>query len=355
MSSNGGVGMAAMQMASCKICDHKLGTIHQVREMMFGFRDVFEYFECSKCGCLQLTNPPADLAPYYPTDAYYSFDSTTALHWQQEPPAEGGPIQSARRWFALRLREAILFENRRLFERLTRLRDESWKATMAEWAGYLRNYVGESPRQSLRTRILDIGCGSGALLSSLARYGFDRPEGVDPYIEETIEKPGYRVRKLDVTSLKGEMYDLIIMNHSLEHIPDQLGTLTAVRRLLAPRGVSRVEIPVSGCEAWRIYGSDWVEIDAPRHFFLHMCKSFEILAGAAGLEIYRADDVGGPFEFWGSEMYRRGLPLNEKRTKQGTDPQALFSNTEMTEFEKRSAAANRNHEAGRIAFYLRPR
>ncbi len=277
-----------MHVASCKICENGLGTIHQVREMMFGFRDVFQYFECSGCGWLQLINPPADMGRYYPADSYYSFNATAAPPWQEEPPSGRGPIRSDRRWLSMRLREAVLFESRGIFERLARLRHESWKVCMAGWASYLRIHVAESPRHSLRTRILDVGCGTGALLSSLARYGFDRLEGVDPYIGETIEKPGYRVRNVDVTSLKGETYDMILMNHSLEHIPDQLGTLTAIRGLLARRGVCRIEIPVAGCKAWRIYGSDWVEFDAPRHYFLHTRKSLEILAGAAGLQVCKS-------------------------------------------------------------------
>ena len=156
-----------------------------------------------------------------------------------------------------------------------------------------------------------------------------------------------------MTSLNGETYDLILMNHSLEHIPDQLGTLTAIRGLLARRGVCRIEIPVAGCEAWRIYGSDWVEIDAPRHYFLHTRKSLEILAGAAGLEIYRADDVGDPFEYWGSEMYRRRLTLVDEQTKQRRDPQVVFTEAEMAEFVRRSAESNRGNRGGRIAFHLR--
>jgi hypothetical protein len=321
--------------------------------MMFGFRDVFEYFECSECGCLQLVNPPADLGRYYPADAYYSFNNLPVPLSQKEPSSGRGPIQSARRWFAMRLREAVLFESQGILKRLARLRHESWNSAMADWARFLRIYVADSPLHSLRTRILDVGCGSGALLSSLARYGFDRPEGVDPYIQEPIEKPGFRVRKMDVASLHGEAYDLVLMNHSLEHISDQLGTLTAIRGILARRGVCRIELPVTGCKAWKYYGTDWVEIDAPRHFFLHTRRSFEILAGKAGLNIYRTDDLGDPFEFWGSEMYRRDLPLTEEGTKRRRDPNVVFTDAEINEFKRRSAEANRNHEGGRIAFYLR--
>ena len=29
--------------------------------MMYGYRDEFKYYHCSKCGCLQINNIPKDL------------------------------------------------------------------------------------------------------------------------------------------------------------------------------------------------------------------------------------------------------------------------------------------------------
>ena len=57
----------------CKICGQE--DRHQkysVREMMFGTRETFEYFQCINCRCLQLLKTPEDLACHYP-ETYYSF------------------------------------------------------------------------------------------------------------------------------------------------------------------------------------------------------------------------------------------------------------------------------------------
>ena len=52
---------------SCLICGNAVGNrAFTAREMMFGRRDSFEYVECGRCGCVQLTNVPDDLSPYYP-------------------------------------------------------------------------------------------------------------------------------------------------------------------------------------------------------------------------------------------------------------------------------------------------
>lgn len=59
-------------MTTCRICntegDH---TTWHIREMMYGTRASFEYFECSHCGCLQIGAFPDDMTPYYP-GGYYS-------------------------------------------------------------------------------------------------------------------------------------------------------------------------------------------------------------------------------------------------------------------------------------------
>lgn len=335
-------------LPSCRICGSRDGEIHRVREMMFGFGDVFDYLECSECGCLQLLNPPADMARFYPANSYYSFKpSLPTANPTNEGPSPSRLIRLAREWFSHRQNEAAVFELGGIFELLAR------RHQMEEWVSALKKYVSESPERTLRARILDVGCGSGALLLGMACFGFSRLDGVDPYLKEPVNAKSYRIRNVDVRTLNDETYDLILMNHSLEHIPDQIETLTAIRGLLDDRGVCRIEVPVADCEAWSAYGADWVEIDAPRHYFLHTRKSFAIASNAAGLEVYRIDDVGTPFEFWGSELYRRGLPFFEAAVNDYRDPRSIFSEADMAEFERRSTEVSRQNKGGRLAFYLR--
>lgn len=59
---------------SCKICRNASNNqYYQVKEMMFGTREVFTYFTCSECNCLQLEDSSIDFAKYYPSDNYYSY------------------------------------------------------------------------------------------------------------------------------------------------------------------------------------------------------------------------------------------------------------------------------------------
>ena len=61
----------------CRICGNSgNNTSYIAREMMFGFRDEFEYFQCSKCECLQIIEIPKNLHKYYPSN-YCSFSKLT--------------------------------------------------------------------------------------------------------------------------------------------------------------------------------------------------------------------------------------------------------------------------------------
>lgn len=63
----------------CKICGNtENNTPYTVKEMMYGTQDQFDYFQCSKCHCLQIAQIPENLAQYYPTD-YYSYKAPTSL------------------------------------------------------------------------------------------------------------------------------------------------------------------------------------------------------------------------------------------------------------------------------------
>ena len=58
---------------TCKACRSSgPHVIHLFREMMFGTRDEFEYFECNQCGSLQRLSQVADEGKFYPPN-YYSF------------------------------------------------------------------------------------------------------------------------------------------------------------------------------------------------------------------------------------------------------------------------------------------
>jgi len=114
---------------------------------------------------------------------------------------------------------------------------------LAETAGVIRDFAGSTP-----ARVLDIGCGAGGLLDSLAAVGFTSLTGMDPApaCAAEVERRGHRgiVGTLDDHPLGGEQsFGGIVLSHVLEHVRDVQAALASVRRLLAPHGWLYVEVP----------------------------------------------------------------------------------------------------------------
>src|SRR5262249_6924860 len=145
-------------------------------------------------------------------------------------------------------------------------------------------------------------------------WGFRRLTGVEPYIERDITySRDVKILKRSIEDVEGA-FDFIMFHHSFEHIGKPLSTSRGAYRLLAPGGRVMIRIPVSDSEAWRIYGTDWVQLDAPRHLFLHTRNSIQVLSHSAGLTLDEVVCDSNDFQFWGSEFYRRDIPLRDVST-----------------------------------------
>jgi len=308
--------------------------------MMLGLGTEHGYARCSQCGTLQIIDVPSDLARYYDRDLYYSL-----VGHAPEPRRN-----RLRAWIGNRCDRAHIFDEYGLFGRLARARN----SIVAE---RLKSYVGESPVRSWNAAILDVGCGSGALVQELAIHGFRRVEGIDPYMPDAAVslETCPRLRRASAADLLAEAtrFDLIMLTHVLEHVPDPIAAMQAVAGLLSPRGVCRIEVPVTDCDAFDAYGADWVEIDAPRHLHIPSRRAIALLAARMGLEIYRSHPAGSGFEFWGSEMYRRQLTLIDRERRSYREPRETFTDDELRAFDDRAAEAAGRGRSGRERFYLR--
>ena len=61
-----------------------------------------------------------------------------------------------------------------------------------------------------------------------------------------------------------------------------------------------IRIPIAGTHAWQTYGVDWVQLDAPRHLFLHTEDGMRSLAAGAGLQVTAVVHDSTAMQFWGS-------------------------------------------------------
>lgn len=311
----------------CRICGNAAGNIaYQAREMMFGLRETFEYFQCGACGCLQIAHVPSDMAKYYPSD-YNGFAVPRRNYY-------GGLKGEFRR----KRYEAALFRN----TVTSRLLDALFPAEQY-------HIIGKQIKIDKTTRILDVGCGAGSYLYPLYELGMRNVKGIDPFIRNTIVYPnGYSVEKRYVHDMNGT-WDMIMYNHSFEHVPDPLENLRAVKRLLADKGLCIIRIPTVSSYAWEHYRTDWFQLDAPRHFFLHSTKSMEILARQANLQVVDVVYDSSAMQFIGSEKYRKDISLTE------ATPPANFVTRKVQKwsYQRQARKLNAEKRGDQAAFLLR--
>ena len=299
---------------------------------MFGTGDRFEYVECSSCGTLQICDIP-DLSAYYPPE-YCSFE----LDYFD-------PKKSAARDFAIRSAAEYFVNGRNMIGKAI----AAWRPVLAEsFPAFLRTKL---LRLTLRSRILDVGCGSGRLLMTLRHFGFDKLRGADPFVEHAIRYDnGVAIDKCEIDDVTGT-FDLVMFHHSLEHVSHPVSALKNAYRLLDPGRYCLVRIPVVAA-AWEIYRENWVQLDAPRHLSIFTEEGFRSAAGQAGFLVEHVVYDSTEFQFWGSEQVIRGLSVRDGWAG-GLEYLRKAFGEKMDEWKYRSQELNMNGLGDQACFYLR--
>lgn len=321
-------------LLACRICDNSTNNkIHRAREMMFGLRDEFDYLECGECGTVQIVEVP-DLSRYYPKN-YYSFSADVDF-----------PI-SYRRMFEARVTAKYILNRRNPFGKYLFTRQKRMARLFPAFLIY------PNLKLNFHTKFLDYGCGNGLLLRRLHYFGFRNLTGADAFIETDIfYSNGIRIYKRDLADFIPSSFDIIMLHHVFEHLPNPRAALREVFRLLKPQSFAIIRLPVIAF-AWRHYGVNWVQLDPPRHLFLYPEKTFRKLAEETGFIVEDVTYDSQAFQFLGSELYRRDIPLSDKTAYNGNIEESIFTAEQLDEWESRTVELNKIKDSDQACFYLR--
>lgn len=275
-------------------CDEPI----QLKEMMFGTREVFDYFRCQACDTLQIAEIPEDMGRFYPAD-YYSF-------------APSMPKRT--------LRQRV----RRLFR----------SDPLPKWLEGI----------GLKANVLDIGSGGGDLLHSMHDWGFRSLTGFDPFLNACHDLPnGIKLTNEEPTG----SFDLVMMHHALEHVPDPAESLASARRFVRRGGRIVIRIPVRQGYAWRTFGKDWAHLDPPRHHTLWTAQGFIRFAEGCNLKITDWGFDGTLFSLVYSELFAQDIAMKGP----GSAPPSLTT-TRRDELNALSATLNESGDGDCAWFVL---
>ena len=157
-----------------------------------------------------------------------------------------------------------------LFSRINRS-----TAIAVEWAsGSNITYTLGIPLQLTKNAsILDFGYGTGGWLTAMQELAYSNLFGYDiavnKYEDQRLTRQGITLFKGNLKCLQnsGVLFDLIRLEHVLEHLPDPVSTLSALRQLLNPNGVIVMTFPSRSNIASRKGGLRNVLLELPRHLF----------------------------------------------------------------------------------------
>ena len=149
-----------------------------------------------------------------------------------------------------------------------------------------------------------------------------------------------------------ERFDFVMLHHSLEHIPDPLGALGEVRRLLRRGGAVLVRVPLAGTWGAQHYGVNWIGLDPPRHLFVPSRTGMSELARRAGFFIARFWCDSSEWTLLASETCARGFSPYDREKKTWLFF-SRFTASEIEEARKRAADLNRAEDGDIACFILR--
>lgn len=254
--------------------------------------EAFAIFTCNSCGAGFTQDVPgqANIGAYYASENYISHSDTNE-----------GLVNKLYHW----VRNITLKQKQKLVQAQTRLA-----------AGTL----------------LDIGCGTGAFLSSMKSAGWDIT-GLEP--DETARAKAASLYDIhpqpvqDLFALPVAGFDAITMWHVLEHVHALHEYLDQLKNLLKPGGVIFIAVPNYTSADAAHYQQYWAAYDVPRHLYHFSPASMKQLVAKHGLQVITTKPMWFDAFYVSmlSETYRNGKPGTIKALLQGlrSNLKALFN------------------------------
>lgn len=136
--------------------------------------------------------------------------------------------------------------------------------------------------------LLDVGCGNGKFIRQMRSLGWNAC-GVDPDPAAVAQglRTGLKVFQGSIMDLPpNPRYDVITLNHVIEHVPDPIFLLAECKKRLTPTtGRLMIMTPNLNGLGHRWFGRFWRGLEIPRHLMLFSSTALKKCASRAGLTV----------------------------------------------------------------------
>ncbi len=272
--------LESFETVTCTLCgaDHA-DTLIEGPDRNYGTVGRFRVVQCNGCGMIYTNPRPRSevLSEYYPAD-YGPHNKITIQ------PTQPSRIE---RW-KTRIKQGVA--NTFYYGRPGSALGTFALLPFALWFKLLRVVLLPSPIGP-RARLLDVGCGTG---SFLARLVGEWPElyGVEPDADaarKAAQIPNLNIHTgmLEEASFPDAFFDVVVMWHVLEHVPNPAAVLAEIRRILKPGGHAVIMVPNIASLEFKLFGVNWMGLDVPRHLSHFAPKTLGQMLIDVGLSVTR--------------------------------------------------------------------
>ena len=171
------------------------------------------------------------------------------------------------------------------------------------------------------SKVLDIGCGAGALVEQLDRrgwqaFGLDTSASAIALARVRVPRAVFACATLEQAPWPEASLDALVSTHVLEHVDDPLGWARAALRLVRPGGRLVLRVPHAASWESRLAGSCWFHLDFPFHVTHWNARALRHLLTAAGWTVRQIRPAR--FEYKQTLLYSVAASLGLSTEKRGT-------------------------------------
>lgn len=270
LNIGGAILESKLSEISCDLCgsNHSKLLFTNHDRMFPEIKGIYNLFKCEKCGLIFIHPQPSpvELSDHYPSN-YSVFEEGEQKHLRKVRTL----LETFYQYSKIKSGESIFF---RLIYFLFIPLNPIFRTTVLIEKG----------------NFLDVGCGIGYFTLVMKYLGMNS-YGIEPgeFDDELARQYNLNIIKgtLPQSDYKNDFFDVITLNHVLEHVDNPSEVMKELNRILKPGGYLIIATPTSDSLAFKIFGKYWAQIDSPRHLFIFSKEILEEYAKKFGFEVVK--------------------------------------------------------------------
>jgi len=277
---------------NCELCGNKyLEFLFKGFDKNHGVSGKFALYRCKNCKILFLNPQPSykELERYYPKQKYYSLKNIETYEESKKT--------------RLKLFLYDLYFNAKKNKPLQKVLFSPIK------------YKVRGTKIFTKRKLLDIGSGAGQFIYDMKHFGMD-VYGIEPgeFDEIDAKNKELNILKSDLIQAKypSNYFDIITINHVLEHIDNPIKIIKEIHRILRKKGDLIIGVPNYNSLAYALFKKNWYQLDIPRHLFNFSDKNLKNFLEKERFIIKRIRYNSRPSQFIVSLYYSLGIKKPSK-------------------------------------------